>query len=234
MIIYKKASAFLWYNEYVMCMQNILLIEDNEYIIKGLVHSLNQVELDVIVCQNKQDIIDIKFNDYDLILLDVTLPDLNGFDLCKEIKSNYQVPVIFLTAKDEEEDIVLGFELGCDDYVTKPFKTRELIARIRRIINKDNKYIKCQNVKIELDSKKVYVDDSIIELTALEYKILLLLFMNMNKVVTRQYILTNIWDYSDNFVNDNTLTVYIKRIRTKLHNDTLIKTIKGIGYRVDN
>lgn len=215
-------------------MQKILLIEDNEYIIKGLVHSLNQADMDVAVCQNKQDIIDIKFNDYDLILLDVTLPDLNGFDLCKEIKSNYQVPVIFLTAKDEEEDIVLGFDLGCDDYVTKPFKTRELIARIRRIINKDNKYIKCQNVKIELDSKKVYVDDSIIELTALEYKILLLLFMNMNKVVTRQYILTNIWDYSDNFVNDNTLTVYIKRIRAKLHNDTLIKTIKGIGYRADS
>lgn len=215
-------------------MQKILLIEDNEYIIKGLVHSLNQADMDVAVCQNKQDIIDIKFNDYDLILLDVTLPDLNGFDLCKEIKSDYQVPVIFLTAKDEEEDIVLGFDLGCDDYVTKPFKKRELIARIRRIINKDNKYIKCQNVKVELDSKKVYVDDSIIELTALEYKILLLLFMNMNKVVTRQYILTNIWDYSDNFVNDNTLTVYIKRIRAKLHNDTLIKTIKGIGYRVDS
>ena len=215
-------------------MQKILLIEDNEYIIKGLVHSLNQADMDVAVCQNKQDIIDIKFNDYDLILLDVTLPDLNGFDLCKEIKSNYQVPVIFLTAKDEEEDIVFGFDLGCDDYVTKPFKTRELIARIRRIINKDNKYIKCQNVKIELYSKKVYVDDSIIELTALEYKILLLLFMNMNKVVTRQYILTNIWDYSDNFVNDNTLTVYIKRIRAKLHNDTFIKTIKGIGYRVDS
>lgn len=215
-------------------MQKILLIEDNEYIIKGLVHSLNQADMDVAVCQNKQDIIDIKFNDYDLILLDVTLPDLNGFDLCKEIKSDYQVPVIFLTAKDEEEDIVLGFDLGCDDYVTKPFKTRELIARIRRIINKDNKYIKCQNVKVELDSKKVYVDDSIIELTALEYKILLLLFMNMNKVVTRQYILTNIWDYSDNFVNDNTLTVYIKRIRAKLHNDTLIKTIKGIGYRADS
>lgn len=215
-------------------MQKILLIEDNEYIIKGLVHSLKQEELDITVCQNKQALIDIQFNNYDLILLDVTLPDLNGFDLCKEIKSNYQVPVIFLTAKDEEEDIVLGFDLGCDDYVTKPFKTRELIARIKRIINKDNKYLVCQNIKIALESRKVYVDDTLIELTALEYKILLLLFMNMNKVVTRQYILTNIWDYSDNFVNDNTLTVYIKRIRTKLHNDNLIKTIKGIGYRVDS
>lgn len=215
-------------------MQKILLIEDNEYIIKGLVHSLKQVELDVTICQTKQDIVDIKFNDYDLILLDVTLPELNGFDLCKEIKSNYQVPVIFLTAKDEEEDIVLGFTLGCDDYVTKPFKTRELIARIKRIINKGNKYIICQNVKIELEARKVYVDEIPIELTALEYKILLLLFMNMNKVVTRQYILTNIWDYSDNFVNDNTLTVYIKRIRKKLNNNDIIKTIKGIGYRVDN
>lgn len=215
-------------------MQKILLIEDNEYIIKGLVHSLKQEELDITVCQNKQALVDIKFNDYDLILLDVMLPDLNGFDLCKEIKTNYQVPIIFLTAKDEEEDIVLGFDLGCDDYVTKPFKTRELIARIKRIINKDNKYLVCQNIKIALESRKVYVDDTLIELTALEYKILLLLFMNMNKVVTRQYILTNIWDYSDNFVNDNTLTVYIKRIRTKLHNDNLIKTIKGIGYRVDS
>lgn len=215
-------------------MQKILLIEDNELIIKGLIHSLKQVDIDIVVCKNEIEIRDIKFNDYDLILLDVTLPDLNGFDLCKEIKSNYQVPVIFLTAKDEEEDIVLGFALGCDDYVTKPFKTRELIARIKRIINKDNKYIICQNVKIELEGRKVYVDEIPIELTALEYKILLLLFMNMNKVVTRQYILTNIWDYSDNFVNDNTLTVYIKRIRKKLNNNDIIKTIKGIGYRVDN
>lgn len=215
-------------------MQKILLIEDNELIIKGLIHSLKQVDIDIVVCKNEIEIRDIKFNDYDLILLDVTLPDLNGFDLCKEIKSNYQVPVIFLTAKAEEEDIVLGFALGCDDYVTKPFKTRELIARIKRIINKDNKYIICQNVKIELEGRKVYVDEIPIELTALEYKILLLLFMNMNKVVTRQYILTNIWDYSDNFVNDNTLTVYIKRIRKKLNNNDIIKTIKGIGYRVDN
>lgn len=215
-------------------MQNILLIEDNDLIIKGLVYSLNQAGFNVKVCKNKAEIMNININDYQLILLDVTLPDINGFDLCKEIKNNYQVPIIFLTAKDDEEDIVLGFDLGCEDYVVKPFKTRELIARIKRIISCDNKYIIVKNVKVDLSGRQVYVDDTPIELTALEYKILLLLFTNINKVITRQYILNNIWDHSDNFVNDNTLTVYIKRIRHKLHNTNIIKTIKGIGYRVDN
>ncbi len=214
-------------------MYKLLLIEDDDVIVKALSYSLNQDGYDVVVCKHKDDLRKVDFSIFHIILLDITLPDLSGFDLCKEIKANYQVPIIFLTAKDEEDDIVHGFSLGCDDYITKPFKTRELLARINRIVHKDNQYITCRNLKIDLSGQKVYVADNLIELTTLEYKILLLLIQNIGHIVTRQYIMNNIWDYYDNFVNDNTLTVYIKRIRTKLQDDKLITTIKGIGYRID-
>lgn len=213
-------------------MKKILLIEDNDAIIKGLVYSLEQENYLVGVCKNKNDLYSSNISEYDLIVLDITLPDLNGFDICKEIKKNYNVPIIFLTAKDEEDDIVLGFDLGCDDYVTKPFKTRELISRIKRIID-NHKYIILDEIKIDLNGNKVYIDDKEILFTALEYKILLLLFSNLDKIITREYILNNAWDYDDKIINDNTLTVYVKRIRKKLGTD-MIKTIKGIGYRVDS
>lgn len=215
-------------------MNKILLIEDSEAIIKGLVYSLEQVNLITTVCKTKKEIETLKIDDYDLILLDVTLPDVNGFDLFKEIKKQYNIPIIFLTAKDEEEDIVLGFDLGCDDYVTKPFKIRELISRINRIINNNSKYLECKNIKLDLKSARVYIKEEEVIFTTLEYKILVLLLSNKNKVITRDYLLDRIYDYTDNYVNDNTLTVYIKRIRTKLKDDTIIKTIKGIGYRIDD
>ncbi len=215
-------------------MKKILLLEDNEAIIMGLVYALKQVPFMVEVCHNKKELIKLNIKDYDLLLLDIMLPDVNGLDLCKEIKKNYQIPIIFLTAKDEEEDIVLGFDLGCDDYVTKPFKTRELISRIKRLVGEENDVIKVQNVSLNLSLNKVYVADKEISLTALEYKILCLLFTHRHHIITRDYILENIWDYDDKFVNDNTLTVYIKRLREKLGNDNIIKTVKGLGYRVDD
>lgn len=215
-------------------MKKILLLEDNEAIIMGLVYALKQVPFMVEVCHNKKELIKQNIKDYDLLLLDIMLPDVNGLDLCKEIKKNYQIPIIFLTAKDEEEDIVLGFDLGCDDYVTKPFKTRELISRIKRLVGEENDVIKVQNVSLNLSLNKVYVDDKELSLTALEYKILCLLFTHRHHIITRDYILENIWDYDDKFVNDNTLTVYIKRLREKLGNDNIIKTVKGLGYRVDD
>ena len=166
------------------------------------------------------------------------MPDGSGFDLCKYIKSNYNIPIIFLTAKDEEQDVVQGFDLGADDYIIKPFRTRELISRanniLRRYNNIQTNIITSSNIKIDLDAQRVYKNDDEIVLTALEYKILALLFTNINQTVSREKILDKIWDIAGNYVNDNTLTVYIKRIRPKLSPNDIIKTIKGIGYRIEN
>ena len=164
------------------------------------------------------------------------LPDGNGFDLCKYIKKEKEYPVIFLTAKDEEKDVVLGFDLGADDYIIKPFRNRELISRIQNVLrryNKNKKELVCKNIKVDLDSKRVYINEKEVIFTALEYRILVLLLQNKGKTITREKILDKIWDIAGSFVNDNTLTVYIKRVRAKLGTEDVIKTIKGIGYRVE-
>lgn len=221
-------------------MKNILLIEDNESILKGLVYSLEQERFKVTTAMTIEDSKNLleSNNIYNLIILDISLPDGSGFDLCKYIKSNYNIPIIFLTAKDEEQDVVQGFDLGADDYIIKPFRTRELISRanniLRRYNNIQTNIITSSNIKIDLDAQRVYKNDDEIVLTALEYKILALLFTNINQTVSREKILDKIWDIAGNYVNDNTLTVYIKRIRAKLSPNDIIKTIKGIGYRIEN
>lgn len=220
-------------------MKKILLIEDNESILKGLVYSLEQehfkVDTAITIEESK---VKLKSNTYALIILDISLPDGDGFTLCKYIKNNYEVPIMFLTAKDEEQDVVLGFDLGAEDYIIKPFRIRELISRINNILRHYQKIeknkISSGNVIIDLEANRVYVQGEEIVFTALEYKILALLFCNINKTVSREKILDKIWDIAGNFVNDNTLTVYIKRIRAKLGKDDIIKTIKGIGYRIDS
>ena len=221
-------------------MKNILLIEDNESILKGLVYSLEQERFKVTTAMTIKDSKNLleSNNIYNLIILDISLPDGSGFDLCKYIKSIYNIPIIFLTAKDEEQDVVQGFDLGADDYIIKPFRTRELISRanniLRRYNNIQTNIITSSNIKIDLDAQRVYKNDDEIVLTALEYKILALLFTNINQTVSREKILDKIWDIAGNYVNDNTLTVYIKRIRAKLSPNDIIKTIKGIGYRIEN
>ena len=215
----------------------ILLVEDNEMIVKGLVYSLSKEGFETNIAYNAQEAESkIESNVYDIIILDVMLPDGNGFELCKYIKENKDIPIIFLTAKDDEKDVVNGFNLGADDYVIKPFRTMELISRIYNVLrryNKDKNVIEIGQVRIDLEANRVYVDNKEVEFTALEYKILVLLFTNAGKTVTRGKILDKIWDVAGNFVNDNTLTVYVKRIRDKLGKSDVIKTIKGIGYRVD-
>lgn len=215
----------------------ILLVEDNEMIVKGLVYSLSKEGFETNIAYNAQEAESkIESNVYDIIILDVMLPDGNGFELCKYIKENKDIPIIFLTAKDDEKDVVNGFNLGADDYVIKPFRTMELISRIYNVLrryNKDKNIIEIGQVRIDLEANRVYVDNKEVEFTALEYKILVLLFTNAGKTVTREKILDKIWDVAGNFVNDNTLTVYVKRIRDKLGKSDVIKTIKGIGYRVD-
>ena len=219
-------------------MNSILLIEDNEPIAKGLKYSLEQENFIVTISNKVQKSKELlKVNKYDLIILDITLPDGNGYELCKYIKTNFDIPIIFLTAKDEEQDVVKGFDLGADDYVIKPFRTKELMSRInnilRRYAKEEENKLKAGNIIIDLDASRVYVNEKEIVFTALEYKILVLLFSNIGKTVSREKILDKIWDVAGNFVNDNTLTVYVKRIRAKLGKYDVIKTIKVIGYRVD-
>lgn len=213
----------------------ILLIEDNEILAKGIVYSLEQNNFEVKHCSNIKNTIDFLSNDnVDLAILDVSLPDGNGFEVYKNTIQKKGIHTIFLTAKDDEDDVVKGLESGADDYITKPFSTRELIARINKIFLKENRniIIKIKDIEFDIDKMTVMKNKEEIKFTSLELKILNLLFSNLNKVVERDYIIEKIWEWTGNDINDNTVTVYLKRIREKLGTD-IIKTIKGIGYRID-
>ena len=219
-------------------MKQILLVEDNETIIMGLKYSLEQEGFQVIsaktVYESKEK---LESENIDIALLDISLPDGNGFEICKQIKEKNDIPVIFLTAQDEETSIVYGLDLGADDYIVKPFRTRELISRIKSVLRRygkkeENNIIQYKDIKIDTLSAKVYKNDKEIIFTSLEYRILLMLFTNQNKLISREQLLEKIWDIAGNFVNDNTLTVYIKRIREKLEDDSIIKTVRGLGYRI--
>lgn len=211
----------------------ILLVEDNKSIIKGLEYAFAQNGYSCEYCLSLDEAVRKAPFNYDAAVLDIMLPDGNGFDLFKKIRRYSDLPVIFLTAVDDEDSVVNGLELGADDYITKPFSTRELIARIKRVANKNSKknIITVSGVTLDLDKSAVFENGKQLELTALEYKLLSLLMQNAGKVVTRELIFEKIWDVSGNFVNDNTLTVYIKRIRKKLDAD-IIKTVKEMGYQV--
>lgn len=211
----------------------ILLVEDNKSIIKGLEYAFAQNGYSCEYCLSLDEAVRKAPFNYDAAVLDIMLPDGNGFDLFKKIRRYSDLPVIFLTAVDDEDSVVNGLELGADDYITKPFSTRELIARIKRVAKKNSKknIITVSGVTLDLDKSAVFENGKQLELTALEYKLLSLLMQNVGKVVTRELIFEKIWDVSGNFVNDNTLTVYIKRIRKKLDAD-IIKTVKGLGYQV--
>ena len=210
----------------------ILLIEDNEMIIKDLKYLLESHEFIVDVATTIKEAKESITSKYDLIILDVMLPDGNGLDFFKNYVS---IPALVLSAKDEEEDVVKAIDLGVQDYIIKPFRSMELLSRINNIIkrNKKNTIKEFENIKFDMDAYKIYVDNLEVVLTGLELKILFLMLENSGCLVTREMIIDKIWDASGKFVNDNTLSVYIKRIREKLKNDDLIKTIKGIGYRID-
>lgn len=213
----------------------ILLVEDNLMVAKGIIYSLEQKNYDVVHKVNSMQTKEfLKDNSVDLAILDVSLPDEEGFELYEKNLKAKNISTIFLTAKDDENDIVKGLELGAEDYITKPFSIKELLVRINKIllIKRKNTIVKVKDIEFDLDKMAVYKNDEKIPLTSLEIKILYLLFTNINKVVTRNYILEKIWEWTGNDVNDNTVTVYLKRIREKLSSDIII-TIKGIGYRID-
>ncbi len=215
---------------------NILLIEDTESIIKGLTYSFEKNNYNLTIKTTIKDSKEYLINnsDIDLIILDITLPDGNGFELFENTIKSLKIPTIFLTAKDEEDDIVKGLNVGAEDYITKPFSTKELMARVNRILlrTKKQSIIKIKDISFDMDKLVLMKDTAPIELTALELKLVNLLFNNLNKVVSRNVILDKIWDWTGNYVDDHTVTVYFKRIREKIGTD-IITTIKGMGYRID-
>ena len=214
---------------------NILLIEDNKNIVEGLIYAfkMNNYKLDY-TDSVKSSLKYLENNTPEVIILDVMLSDGNGFDLYSNYIKKLDIPVIFLTARDDEDDIIKGLNLGAEDYMTKPFSTKELLARVNKIIlrKKKQSIIKVQDICFDIDKMIVSKNDKEIKFTSLELKILYLLFINIGKVVRREVILDKIWEITGNDVDDHTLTVYLKRIREKLGSDIII-TIKGIGYRID-
>ncbi len=214
---------------------NILIVEDNKSIVSALEYAFNKVGYNFDYRLNYKGAVEaINANNADLYILDVSLPDGNGFDLYTRYIKDTGVPTIFLTARDEENDIVYGLEMGADDYITKPFSTEELMARVNRILKKSKggSIIKLGNIQYDFDKLMVFKDEDHIKMSSLEIKILNLLMLNIGKVVKRAVILDKIWEWTGNFVDEHTVTVYIKRIREKIGQD-VIKTIKGIGYIID-
>ena len=229
-------------------MSNILLIEDNEAIIMGLEYLFTNNGYNVRVARSAYQAKDTeKYRtligagdvwNIDIVILDVMLPDGDGFSLCRKIKADDIAPVIFLTAKDEEKDVVMGLELGADDYVIKPFRNMELLSRIKNVLrrNRSGNELTYANLKMNVDIRKLYKEDNEIKLTKLEFEILKILLQNPKKVFTREEILSYIWDSAGNFVNDNTLTVTIKRLREKIGDKegNIIVTVRGVGYRLSD
>ena len=214
----------------------VLLVEDNGAIIKGLIYAFEKnyytLEYKTTVKEAKEYL--QNNSDIDIAILDVNLPDGNGFDLFKDIIKDKKVPAIFLTVRDDEDDIVNGLDIGAEDYITKPFSSKELLARVNKIMlrYKKKNIIKIQDITYDTDKMELYREGKQIELSALELKIVNYLFANINKVVSRSILLDKVWEWTGNYVDDHTITVYFKRIRAKIGTD-IIKTIKGIGYRID-
>ncbi|MDK2564041.1 response regulator transcription factor [Romboutsia sedimentorum] len=225
-------------------MINILMIEDDSTIAFGVKYALEQEGFNIEICKDLESSRkNISDKEYNVILLDVMLPDGNGYEFCKEIREIIDTPIIFLTACDEEVNIVTGLDIGGDDYVTKPFRVRELISRINAVIrrrgnNSENKkVVKFGDLSIHTLEARVYKNGEEIFLTSVEYKLLLILMQNKNVVLSRTNILEKLWDVTYDFVSDNTLTVYIKRLRVKIEDDSAnpkyILTVRGLGYKWD-
>lgn len=230
---------------------NILIVEDDKTIAAGLEYSLKQEGYDVMVCHKVQEAqmkINNDLDDISLCLLDLSLPDGSGYELCEMVKQQADIPVIFLTVVDDEVNVVMGLDMGADDYITKPFRIRELISRIKTVLRRYEKskinndqsssIIPIGPINVHTLEGKVYKGTEEILLTALEYRLLMIFVNHRGQVLSRKQLLELIWDVAGDFVNDNTLTVYIKRLRKKIENDAqhpaVIETVRGMGYRMVN
>jgi two-component system, OmpR family, response regulator VicR len=222
-----------------------MLVEDDRTIAAGLEYSLRQEGFETVLCDDAgsaKAVIRDRLDGIDLCLFDLSLPDGSGYELCELVKKQGDKPVIFLTALDDEVNVVMGLDMGADDYITKPFRIRELLSRIRSVLRRyqkqpvqPNVWMEIGDIRIHTLEGKVYKHGEEIVLTALEYRLLLIFTNHVGQVLTRAQLLDRIWDVAGDFVNDNTLTVYIKRLREKLEDDPqqpkIIKTIRGMGYK---
>ena len=223
-------------------MATILLVEDDLNLIDGLEYSITKNGFDVEVARTVNEALNLyKPDKYDLLLLDLTLPDGTGFEICKKVRRTSVVPIIFLTASDEEVNVVMGLDIGADDYITKPFKLNELISRIKALLRRSQRFNTevtqlCSNgITVELLNNRVIKNSELLELTAAEYKLLSLFLQNPNVTLTREKILDKLWDNNGNFIDDNTLSVYIRRLRNKIEQDPnhpeFLLTLRGLGYK---
>lgn len=221
----------------------VLVVEDDSIILEGLVISLRQEGYDVLEAGTQEQALSFLKNgvEFHICLLDVMLPDGDGYTICKEIRKKSDVPILFLTACEDEVHTVLALEQGADDYITKPFRIRELLARMKAILRRtgvslENNIVMVGENQVHIQAGKVYRNQEEVNLTAMEYKLLLIFINHAGQTLSRKQILNAIWDDVGDFVNDNTLTVYIKRLREKLNateKQPIISTVRGIGYRLD-
>lgn len=222
----------------------LFILEDDAAIAMGLSYSLKNEGYDVTVAKSVKSAYEILNKEaFSLYILDLTLPDGSGYDVCREIKKRGDLPVIFLTAYDDEVNVVMGLDLGADDYISKPFRIKELLARIKSVLRRYSKdspggIVSAGTIKVNTNEAKIYKNGTEVILTAMEYRLLLIFINNRGKVLSRQSLLEDIWDVGGDFVNDNTLTVYIKRLRDKIEEDPakpqIIKTVRGLGYILDD
>lgn len=223
-------------------MDRILILEDDGTIAVGIKYALSQEGFEVDIAKTIDE--GTRFfseNRYNLLLLDVMLPDGTGYEFCMEIRKTHDISVIFLTACDEEVNVVMGLDMGGDDYITKPFRVRELISRIKAVLRRkgdmrdEKKVLIFEDIRIHLLDGKVFKAGGEVVLTSLEYRLLLTLCKNPGIIISRNQILDSLWDFAGDFVNDNTLTVYIKRLREKIEdspsNPKYILTVRGLGYK---
>ena len=221
----------------------VLVVEDDSIILEGLVISLRQEGYDVLEAGTQEQALSLLKNgvEFHICLLDVMLPDGDGYTICKEIRKKSDVPILFLTACEDEVHTVLALDQGADDYITKPFRIRELLARMKAILRRtgvslENNIVMVGENQVHIQAGKVYRNQEEVNLTAMEYKLLLIFINHAGQTLSRKQILNAIWDDVGDFVNDNTLTVYIKRLREKLNateKQPIISTVRGIGYRLD-
>ena len=223
-------------------MTRILLVEDDASIVANLTEFLQKEGFAITSVDGQLKaltLLETSAADFDLLLLDVSLAEGNGFAICRAVKSTTSLPVIFLTASGDEFSVVTGLDLGADDYIAKPFRPRELVSRIHNIMRrygKANATLEYRNLMVDVNRGTVSRNGQEILLSALEYRLLLYFLNNKDMVLSRSQLLDALWDMAGEFVNDNTLTVYIKRLRDKIEDDpqnpALIKTIRGIGYKM--
>ncbi|MBQ9228616.1 MAG: response regulator transcription factor [Eubacterium sp.] len=224
-------------------MKHIFLLEDDEAIGVALTYSLEREGYRVTLAKSVDEAMRLTESDvFSLYILDLSLPDGSGYEVCRAVKAQGDYPVIFLTAFDDEANVVMGFDLGADDYIAKPFRLKELLARVRCVLRRYSQestggVVRLQQLTVNTNEAKVYKNGKEIILTAMEYRLLLTLLQHKGRVLTRSNLLEELWDVEGDFVNDNTLTVYIKRLRDKIEDDptapTMIKTVRGMGYILD-